>query len=107
MSRTTSSDRQTVVPSCPRLPLEHLGFNIAKNRPISRELFNRIGRLATFAMVSAGVKRQLDSVVPAVSCQDLRWYALRYRHEITRAHRRGGRSPTDGSRMVACAWPVH
>jgi hypothetical protein len=42
MSRTASYDRQTVVPSCPRLPLEHLGFNIAKNRPTSRELFNRI-----------------------------------------------------------------
>jgi hypothetical protein len=45
MSRTASYDRQTVVPSCPRLPLEHLGFNIAKNRPTSRELFNRIDPL--------------------------------------------------------------
>src|SRR2546428_13500184 len=47
MSRTAASDRHTVVPSFPRLPLEHLGFNIAKNQPISRELFNRIGRTVT------------------------------------------------------------
>src|SRR4249920_495944 len=42
MSKTTASGRQAVVPSFPRLPLQPLGFNIAKNPPISRELFNRI-----------------------------------------------------------------
>src|ERR1700674_4276632 len=94
------------------------------------------GRVATFAMASVWVKRELDSVVPrsviatfagmryaiAVHCprtnrrlpRDRRENEIaavtscptRVRCEITRAHRRGGRSPTDGRRMVACAWPV-
>ena len=34
-------------------------------------------------MVSAWVKRELDSVVPAVSYQDFRWYALGYRRALS------------------------
>jgi hypothetical protein len=49
MSKTVASVHQAVVPSSPRLPLEHLGFSIANRRPFSRDFFNSIGRYATVA----------------------------------------------------------
>src|ERR1022692_5024358 len=42
MSRTVSSDRQTLVPSFPLLPLERLAYSIATKRSLSREFFNKI-----------------------------------------------------------------
>src|SRR5437899_12199185 len=45
MSRTASSDRQTLAPSFPLLPLERLAYSIAAKRSLSREFFNGIGRL--------------------------------------------------------------
>jgi hypothetical protein len=42
MSKTVASVHQAVVPSSPRLPLEHLGFSIANRRPFSRDFFNSI-----------------------------------------------------------------
>src|SRR3989442_1526647 len=49
MSRTVSSDRQTLVPSFPLLPLERLAYSIATKRSLSREFFNGIGRTETIA----------------------------------------------------------
>ena len=40
------------------------------------------GRLATLAVVSVWVKRELDSVAPPISYQNLGWYALRYRRAL-------------------------
>src|SRR6266496_4862040 len=50
MSRTASSDRQTLVPSSPLLPLERLDFSIATKRSLSREFFNRIGQKRTLVL---------------------------------------------------------
>src|SRR6266446_9106281 len=47
MSRTVSSDRHTLVPSFPLLPLERLAYSIATKRSLSREFFNGIGREQT------------------------------------------------------------
>jgi hypothetical protein len=49
MSRTVSSDRQTLVPSFPLLPLERLAYSIATKRSLSREFFNGIGHEPSFA----------------------------------------------------------
>jgi hypothetical protein len=42
MSKTVVSVCQAVVPSSARLPLEHLGFSIAKDRRLSSVFFNSI-----------------------------------------------------------------
>jgi len=49
MSRTVSSDRQTLVPSFPLLPFERLAYSIATKRSLSREFFNGIDPKATVA----------------------------------------------------------
>src|ERR1700694_2994701 len=49
MSKTAAYVRYAVVPSFPRLPLEHPGLSIANRRPFSRDFFNSIGRFATVA----------------------------------------------------------
>src|SRR5712691_925997 len=49
MSKTAAYVHYAVVPSFPRLPLEHPGLSIANRRPFSRDFFNSIDPLRTVA----------------------------------------------------------
>src|SRR6266567_9501180 len=56
MSKTAAYVRYAVVPSFPRLPLEHPGLSIANRRPFSRDFFNSIDPLQPVASRVADVR---------------------------------------------------
>src|SRR6266446_5212460 len=60
MSKTAAYVRYAVVPSLPRLPLEHPGLSIANRRPFSSEFFNTIDPEQTAGLL--GSRRSTDQV---------------------------------------------
>src|SRR6267143_7269705 len=54
MSKTAAYVRYAVVPSFPRLPLEHPGLSIANKCPFSRDFFNSIDPLLTLSRAGSG-----------------------------------------------------